>query len=514
MIVMVLLLLASASMASAENITYVYKTLDGDVLSENSTGNNPTVIVTLPDTTWNLDMLSKDAKFKAAFTLLNSTTYPTLDISSRTANLSIQDYDSPRLGLSNLNSRYLVKYAYALNISQLASSQYTVTIDTSGVSDPRLFNCTFDYTLNKTNTASCTLLASANTGSPITATLTGFASFFLAEDYCAGKCGVGVCAACTQNVPSGGGGGGGGGGGSGGSPKTIYVTPTPEGVSIQVFQGDNVIVQYNNVDYPFKVKSIANFQASLLPLNSAISYDVTLGSEKRIGLTSILSDDIGVSMHISNKFAVLTFRTIEKKAFSFPLLPAKPRTPTQSQQVPSAGPVQTTARPTVPITQPVTEAPVALDDIQLPESPINMWTILFALVFIIFLVGSIALYRARLHHLEKPPTVTRTGLESAGLPETSTEGSRPSPLFSEEKEAVVEAKPEVKEPVKEKIEQKPVKPSRPVVITKAKKLELEKYIFHVLGQGFKESQVKKVIKEKGWPEELVDNIFEEIRLKR
>jgi hypothetical protein len=204
-------------------------------------------------------------------------------------------------------------------------------------------------------------------------------------------------------------------------------------------------------------------------------------------------------MYVSNQFAVLTFKTIERPTFSFPLLPPRPRVPATEEA--AALPAAPAPRPT-PTAAPSPAAP-SPEELQVPESPIGIWTIVAALVFVIFLVGGIALYRVRLHHLEKPPTVTRTGLEPDGLPETSSKGSEPAPVLKQGtvEKGIPEKKPEAK-------------PERSVEISKAKKLELEKYIFHAYSLGFKDAQVSKALIEKGWPKQVVEQILKEIKPKK
>jgi hypothetical protein len=130
-------------------------------------------------------------------------------------------------------------------------------------------------------------------------------------------------------------------------------------------------------------------------------------------------------------------------------------------------------------------------------------------VFVIFLVGGVALYRARLHHLEKPPTVTRTGLESTGLPEISSTGSKPAYNL----EAAAGA-PASKEKEERLVIELPEQPKKEYHVSQAKKLELEKYIFHAFSSGFKPAEVKKALLERGWPEEIVDQVLSEIKVKK
>lgn len=476
--------------SAAESITYTYMSLNDETLATGTIPVPNSVVVNLPDTTWKLELVNNDSKFKVYVPTLNSSEAPQLDIRARVVNLSRQNYDGS-LGLDS--GTYRAKYGYAFNVSQLGSKAYTLTMDYSAysaeLSNPKLFKCDYDFTINQTNTSTCTLLPATvdSTNKLISASSTGFSSFFIAQD--------------TYSPPGGttGGGGGGGGGGGLGSPSTIYVTPTPEGESVQVIRGDLLIVQFKGEEYRFRITTVGHHKVDLKSLESQLTYTIELGDWKRIGLTSFFNRDIEVSMYVSNQFAVLTFKTTEKPTFSFNLLPPRPRQPTPGEASEAQPPAAPAPRP-APVAAPAPAAPEP-EEMQVPESPINIWTIIAALVFIIFLVGGIALYRVRLHHLEKPPTVTRTGLESAGLPETSSKGSEPAPVL----------KPGAVEEIPEK---KPEAKPRPLEISKAKKLELEKYIFHAYSLGFKEEQVRKALIEKGWPKQVVEQIMKEIEPKK
>jgi hypothetical protein len=58
------------------------------------------------------------------------------------------------------------------------------------------------------------------------------------------------------------------------------------------------------------------------------------------------------------------------------------------------------------------------------------------------------------------------------------------------------------------------KPATPISISRSEKLELKKYIFHALSEGFRKEQVKTVLMQNDWPEQIIDLVFEEIKPKK
>lgn len=501
-----LVLASFALFASAEDVTYTYSTQNDEVLATDTVAVPNTVIVNLPDTTWKLDMINNNSKFKVHVATLNRTDAPQLNIKAREVNLSNQTYDST-VGVDS--GTYRVKYGYAFNVSELGSKTYTATLDYSGysVSNPVMIKCDFDFISNQTDISTCQKLTTTShdtTNDLISASATGFSSFFIAHD-----------TTSPVQPPSGGGGGGGGGGGSTlGGPKLIYVTPTPEGDSVKVFQGDELIILYEDGEYHFRVDSVGHWKVTLKSLATYMPYEIKLGDFRTLGLKSFLSRDVEVSMYVSNEFAMLTFKTISTPRFSIPLLAPRARTATaeEAEEIESAGQPAAvyTPRPTTPTTTGAGAGEEGVQETQIPESPINLWTILIAMVLVIFLLGGVALYRARLHHLEKPPTVTRTGLESSGLPEISSEDSEPARPLTQANTKM----PGGKVPEKKLVVEKQIsKPAVPMIISTTKKLELEKYIFHAYSLGFTELQVKKALLEKGWPGNVIDAIIKEIKPK-
>jgi hypothetical protein len=497
-VIVLLLFIACAMLASAENLTYAYRTTAGDLITQNHTGSSSQVNVTLPNTTWNLDILNSDSRFKISLSGINASDYPVLDLLARTVDLSGQTYDGE---LGYTSGRYQAKYAYAFNISQIPSKQYTITFNYTnigGVSAPLIYKCNFSFATNTTSTSECVQLSTSYANNLAYASTTGFSSFFLAEDTGAPGGGAGVT-----------GGGGGGGGGSSG-PTVHYVTPTPQGTSAKVYQGDDVIVQYKGDEHRLSVAKVGSWEVKFRSVENGLEQTIKLGEFKSLAIASF-QDDIELSMYVSNRFAVVTFTSIEDKGFSFPLLPARKRTPPSAPEAESGITVITPPPPAV--TPPAAQAIAAEAPAQLPvpESPIGLWSIIFAIVFVIFLVGGIALYRTRLHRLEKPPTVTRTGLESTGLPETSSTDSKPRPTLSEK-----EAAPEKEDVAEKEKVKKTVEASEPVDyhLSKEKRLAIEKYIFHAFSLGFDEAKVTQALQDKGWPKQVIDEVLADIRSRK
>jgi hypothetical protein len=244
-----------------------------------------------------------------------------------------------------------------------------------------------------------------------------------------------------------------------------------------------------------------------------MSYTIGLGEIKNIGLTSVFSKDVEVSMYVSNNFAVLTFKLLKKNTFSFDLLPPKPRTESKKELVETG--VKEIQRPsrisgaagidlTPELPQPVSSS-----------SPVNFWTVLLSLVFVMVLVGGVALYRTATHHLDKPPVVTTTGLGSSDW--SGSLSSESLSASSDELKPVltlkenIAQKPEVVE--QEQKQKQETLQSGSLDLSLEKKLELEKYIFHTLSLGFTQDQVKQALLAKGWPEEVIETILEEINSK-
>ncbi len=495
MLAFVFLAAAMASFAAADNITYVY-TRNGDDLATDTLPIPDQENVTLPNTTWNLDLYNNDSRFRIGISGINATSsgYPELNITAELVDTASQSY-SGDIGVSS--GRYRVKYAYAFDIAQLIDRTYTVAFDystISGITKPVILKCEYDFSTGAADMSTCAALSTSDSGDVASASTRNFSSFFLAED--------------TYTPPGGGRGGtgGGGGGGGAGGPKIIYVTPTAKGESVQVYDGDELVVQYKGTDYHFRVVKAKPMEVELKNLQSYLPFELSFGETKTMGLTSFFARDVEVSMHVSNEFVMLTFKTYERPGLSIPLLPPRPR---EQPAQPGGGGVQQPPATFTPRPAPETApepSQTRPEEVQVPESPINLWTIIFAVVFVIFLVGGVVLYRTRLHRLEKPPTVTRTGLEPTGLPETSSkQASKPAPT----KTAVPESAPgQVKDVADEVAKQRPH-----ITLSHAKELELEKYIFHAYSLGFRESQVRRALLEKGWPKDVVDQVIKDARSK-
>ncbi len=498
----ILLALALAVSASAENLTYIYTAFDDSIITQGSTNAENPHNVTLPNTTWDLELINNDSKFTISLEDLNHTDYPILNITARHINLSNQSYDGS-VGRDGNLFRYLVDYGYAFIIDQWTDLPYTVTFDSS-VLAPRVLKCTFDLSNETADVSSCIMIGSAYSGSS-----TNFSAFFIAEDHCANSiqdyletgtdCGS-VCPACPTDTGIGGTGGGGGGGGAFGGPDILYVTPTIVGASVQVYQGNELIVQHGGEDYHFRVVSVKAGVVQIKSLATYATYDINLGDIKTLGLTSSTGQSVTVEMFVSDHFGLLTFKIVERPGFSFDLLP-----PGSVSRASPTGEV-TGGLPTVPQAPAPPIAPTeprVPQELELPESPIDIWTILASILFVIFLVGGVALYRVRLHRLEKPPTVTRTGLETDGLPETSSEVSRPAPTLRQLMEEKAKRTPPP--------EPEPVRLERPKTLSKQKELEVQKYVFHAFSSGFTEAQVRQALIDTGWPAEIVDWVLQQAR---
>lgn len=497
MIVFLFITIAFASLASAENMTYIYRAPNGEILAQNHTGTASQVNVTLPNMSWNIDLINRDGWLNISIASVNHTAFPVLDIRARNITLSDETYNGS-FGM-NSNYRYYSKYGYAFNITQLdASKSYTVSFDyisIGGMSYPNIFKCDYDFAANLSDTTNCTLLSTSTNNGKAYAGASGFSSFFLTEDTCVNRCG-GPCPACP---PSGTGGGGGGGGGGARGPTIVFVKPKPEGATVQVYQGDELVVVYKGAEYHYRINKVGSFEVSLKSLADYSTTDISLGTSKDMTLSG---DVVKLSMHVSNNWAMLTFTSVEKSAFSFNLLPPKPKaaaTPTGGQATAPAQ-IQVVTPATTQGAETPVQIPAPAEEIPIPESPIGLWTIIFAVVFVIILVGGIALYRSRLLRLDKPPTVTRTGLEETGLPETSSNFSEPV-LISKPAQVAQVAKP-VEEP------------KRNYHMSHEKELELEKYVFHAYSLGFTEEQVCQALLDKGWPRQLVDKVFDDIRQRK
>ncbi len=497
MFVFIFLVAAMSFIASADNITYTYRMYGEDIAAD-------TILipdqenVTLPNTTWNLELSNNDSKFKVSLANINATAegYPELNITARLLDLGIQNYD----GNLQTSGTYAAKYGYGFDIAQYTALPYTVKFNYAalGVTNPRIFKCAHNFTSGITNTSSCSDITGSTDGTYVSASATGFSSFFLAQ----------YTAPYVPTSGGGTGGGGGGGGGGAGGPRIVYVTPSPEGDSVQVYNGDELIIQYKGNDYHYRVIKAVPLKVQLKSLQTYLETDIDFGDQKILGLTSYFAKDVKVSLHISNEFVMLTFHTFEQQGFPFQLLPPRPSgraSPAPRPQDIVQQPTVFTPRTTIPSTAQGSATQPLPEEIQLPESPINIWTIIFAIIFVIFLVGGVVLYRTRLHSLEKPPTVTRTGLEPSGLPETSSKMvSKPAHILDQEVAAagaVLASKTEHK-------------PAAIVHISHEKKLELEKYIFHAYSLGFQTPQVRKALIEKGWPENVVDETLEEIKKRK
>jgi hypothetical protein len=154
--------------------------------------------------------------------------------------------------------------------------------------------------------------------------------------------------------------------------------------------------------------------------------------------------------------------------------------------------------------QPAAQNVPAAEEVEVPQSPIDLWTILAGIAFVILIIGGVALYRSKLNNLVQPPTVTGTGLPPSEI--SVSAGAAPSHP-AQEAVAAAASKPLVIEKPKEEEVQY-------VQLTVEQKLELEKFVFHALSQGFSEEAVAGSLIKKGWPKGNVDEIMQEVSPKR
>ncbi len=538
----------SSSVSAAENLTYTYKhQLSGQVLAEGTNDGSSSVSVPLPNVTWIFSLVNNNSRFAIRFDGVDYKDEPVLDINATEVDLNSQHY-AGEIGHDS-NYRYYVYYGYALNISQLAAAPYDVVINYSDytIPHPVLFKCNYSFDTHKMNVSACHKLSASVDASQKTAvaSATGFSAFLIADDTCVGTCG-GKCPPCSSSTSSGGGGGGGGGGGAH-SPSLIYVTPTPEGSTVQVFNGDELVVIFNDKEYHFRVIKSSSLKVTLRSLSNYLTYDINFGEDTPIGLESFLSDDITVSMHMSNQWSMLTFTTIEHHPFTFPLLPPKPRTKTPAQSQPPAVSSQVTAPSVeqgsayVPPAAVATARPAgSASEVAASESPVDLWAFLLGFVFVMILIGGFVLYRMKFR-MDKPPTAGPAGQPSALSDSLAAQPAQPaqsdlSPQYAQPtnaasssvvlpaqsgasqksglvKEFVKKAEDEL-EKVENKVDEAVAPLIRPEVkrvsyhVPKAKLLELQKFIYHAYSLGFTKEQVRQKLLEKDWPEDLVDDVLE------
>jgi hypothetical protein len=471
------LVLLLPSVSAFYNISYTYYNAGGDVmLADGWTDGEKNV--TLPEISWDVYLKSDDDMFEILLEDINHSYDPTFNIEAReVTGAELDEFETNNAG-------YDVQRAFAFNISEYVGRPYKVLFDYTGISNPALFKCPYDFVSDDADTTNCEQLSTADAGSlKMYASTTNFSIFFLTEDQTA--------AVSPPSGPSGSGGGGGGGGD--GEGKIVYVTPTEEGETVTVYSGDELIVIYDEEEYHFRVTKVGSTTTQLKNLATYYVHEIEIGENFRLGLESFFADDVRISMHITNKFAMLTFRISPRRTSLFSLLPPRPRTttPVEAPSTPRAPPTATAPTPAP------TPEPEPVQELQMPESPITLWTIIAAIVFVALLVGGVALYRYRLHNLAKPPTVTRAGLPPSA--ESTSTGAAPVHLSSEEKLVIEKPEPEELPYMKLNIEQK---------------LELEKFVFHALSQGFNDGQIRDALIKKGWPEGNVEEVMKEVMPKK
>lgn len=513
MILIVMALICFASFAHAENMDIkYYSATTGALLANTSVSGN----VTLPNATMNIKIYSSDSKFR----ITANSVYPQLELntSSRDFNKSNQTYDGD-FGLNNSGKQYIVKDAYAFNLTPSMASTYDIAFNVSGLgiaaSDTyvKIFKTGFDFATNQSNTTNATELSITTSGDWATATTTSFSAFFIAEDHCYNSvqdedetgtdCGGASCSACSVYVPTGGGGGGGGGSSRRDVADTYVITPSNTTQTLVVKKDDKINVVFNGESNYMHVKDVTA-NSILLWFDGTIYYHtLTLGESKIIGIRSLFANDIVVDLNaIEDGQATISIKLYSKPVRLFPFLSSTARETAEVPQAPTAPPAA--AITPAPGTGqapagPTEETPVIL------ESPVDIWTIVLATAFVIVLLGGIAVFRRKHLALDKPPAAIRTGLEKESISETelppTTTQSRPVLTIKPDGKQA-ETKP-ASQPVSQAAEQKPK-------LSETKMKELEKYIYHALSEGFREEPIRMVLEKKGWPDEAVDSVFRKV----
>jgi uncharacterized membrane protein YgcG len=510
---------------AAENITYTYRTSDDSVVLASNWTDQYMTNVTLPNISWNLELQNNDSMFKILFNSLNHSDYGVFDLEASRIDTGSQSYQGAFGETSDYD--YIVYYGYGFNASQFTDAQYMITLDyspyyPSDITAPVIFKCPFDFVAGQADTSNCSMLSTTvNVAQKkAIAYATNFSSFFLTQY-------VGSSGGSGNAVT--GGGGGSGGSADGGDNRIVYVTPTPEGASVQVYDGDELIIQFGGEEYHFRVVDVSHLKVKLKNLASYITHEINIGDNFRLGLKSYFSDDVRISMHVSNQFAMLTFTIPEKSSPVYSLNPpAKRTTPTGSQV---SEPVEVVSKPSTSASRPRVEQPAQPSgQVELPDSPIDIWTIIIAFVFALLLIGGVAAYRYGLFDHIKPPTVTGTGqppsegyISAGAAPsrnltsqeeiteEVTRQGSEVS-LQEEESEVLPQAQEEklVIERKGPKVEEELLEEKPYVKLDLAQKLDLEKFVFHALSQGFTEKQITDALLKKGWSRLNIEEILGEV----
>ena len=492
---------------------------------------NDTVTIPVPQTTFKANFTSNDNLFKVTS---DSFTPPsTLNVSSRTLTIGSIDYQDSDFNATT-TSRYQVKAVQAFEIVDNSSlNSFTIIYNVSDLDlvHPAIFQTPYDFSSEYANTSSQTIyLDSTNLNfendlATITG-ITGFSAFFIAEDLCQNSvqnsfedgvdCGGPCDDDCSTSTGGSTGGGGGGGGGSSSVAKQAHVVvPTDSATTLELRKGDTITFLFEGVEYLFDVIQVGDLKLTLQRSGTPYQYAVKLGEDKIIGLKEIFSDDIIANVELSDHFAIMSVKLVpKKKAYALNLLPPKKTTTAEqvaqeTTEVATETAAQATATPQQ-VTQ--TQAQATQKQPAPPKSPINWWTWIIALTLVVIIVGGIAVFRHQLS-VDKPPTATRTGLDSISetpptsepvLSSTSVEMETAKPLTGQPSSEIIE---QVKPKQMPKQEQKPA-----LVISKKQQAEVEKYIYHALAHGFSKEDVVKVLEGKGWPDPTIDEIFSHINL--
>ena len=520
------ILLVLAFSVGGETIHLEYKR-PSDNLLINSTTTDQSVNITLPSTGLNLDIENENRTFKVTVPDIDVGLVPELNVSVRDINLSEIDNETLALG-SSRRYRPVLGYAFSIDNEDDVNSTYTVAFNYSGLSvsyELTVFKLGYNFTSNTTEYNTSTIyvedldLSVSNNIASFTAD--SFSNFILAQD-------------TSVPIPTGGSGGsGGGGGGSGGSHSLITVIPTLEGAPVTAPVNTIFNVIYEGHTYQVQFIFANGHYVKLKSLETGDYWTSVTGFPQKMDIDASGSDDMDVTLvDLNPRDATFVFTLLQGVRLRDIPPPATPtsRATQSAEQVPTTPTAPGPTTPTIPAITPTPEQPQPL-----PESPISLWAVLLGLLFIIVLVGGIAVYRRHLS-MDKPPAAIRTGLgrplSETELPPTTSEEPRsvptliPAPVEKKKESFIEKVEDTIKEDVEkvehlfEKKESKPLQPDlqpemlehpeHKLSVSEEKVKILEKYLYHGLAEGFKPIQMRAVLLKKGWPEDVVDHVLDHI----
>ncbi|MFC1753962.1 hypothetical protein ACFL96_11330 [Thermoproteota archaeon] len=521
LVIFIMLVLALSVSAATIHLTY---TRPSDDYVVNTTTTSDSINITLPNIDLDLEIESSNQMFKVGVKSLSIEGVPILNVSSRDVEASNLDNDTIRLGTDD---DYLPRIAYAFRIDNEddINDTYNITFDYGGTdlnesNELIVFKFGFDFTTNTTDYATSSNYTEGNgltvdtENNIVYFTTTSFSNFVLAEDTSTPR-------EDTSSSSSRGSSGGGGGGTSTVSGVTVTVIPTVEGTVITAPVTTVFNVVYNEHTFPVEFVYANTVYAKLKHQISEEEWVFVPLFPKNVDIDQSGKNDIEIVMSaMDSSEGTFIFTLIEGVKIK-----DSPPYRSQQKQEPVDGGTDQPPPPQPPTPPPGTGAATEPAGEQpLPSSPITIWTVLLGLLFIIVLVGGVALYRRHLS-MDKPPAAIRTGLgrplSETELPPTTSEKSRSVPNSTPETfiEKVEEKIKEEVEKVEEELHIIP-KHKEPVILEQPKEPEitvpverikmLEKYVYHAMAEGFKSDQIRNVLLKKGWPEPVVKKVLEHV----